>query len=319
MKRNEAFPALLPALTVFLLGASAARAQQAPHHAPSTEDITVTDVQVSPRRVRPGGIVRVTMTLSKGGQGPTVARSIAIPRRTVYAQGESFRSRGFSVQPNRYGIVMALSGPRGHRWPYRWGLGGDLAQGRTRRVSYPLRLTDPGIYTLFVGIAVGDQIRELPQTGLPGIEVVAPGGTTRTMPGIISRTPPTRIIVNGKEIASDQPPVFYRSRITVSNVQILVPIRFVTEALGARVDWEPESRMARIRRGEYDLRLRVGEREHRLNENTVTTHVPPRIINGRTMVPIRFVSEAMGGTVNWDNRTRTVAITLPGLGAANRP
>lgn len=301
-------PAVLPPL---LLCPRAAHAQRAA----SPLDIHVTDLRVSPRRVRPGGVVRVSMMLSKGAQGPLVARSMRPAPRTVYTQGESFRSRGFSAQNGRYGIVMALSGPRGHQWPYRWGLGGDLAQGQRRRVSYALRLIEPGLYTIFVGVAYGGEIRELSQSGQIGVEVVAPGRRARTQPGVVRQPAPTRITVNGREISLDQPPVFYQSRITVSPAQILIPIRFVVEALGAQVDWRPQTHTARIRRGEYDLRLRVGQEEHELNGKTITTHVPPRIINGRTMVPIRFVSQAMGGTVNWDNRTRTVAIDLPELSA----
>jgi hypothetical protein len=304
---SAAASALLP----LLLCPRAAHAQRAP----SPLDIHVTDLRVSPRRVRPGGVVRVSMMLSKGAQGPIVARSMRPSARTVYTQGESFRSRGFSVQEGRYGIVVALSGPRGRQWPYRWGLGGDLAQGQRRRVSYPLRLTEPGLYSIYVGVAHGGEIRELSPSGAPSVEVVGSGRRARLQPNLRLQPPPTRITVNGREVSLDQPPVFYRSRITVSPAQILIPIRFVVEALGAQVDWRPQTRTARIRRGEYDLRLRVGQEEHLLNGKTIETHVPPRIINGRTMVPIRFVSQSMGGTVNWDSRTRTVAIDLPELSA----
>jgi len=307
--------ALLMALFCCVLPCAPARAaQQQQERSPRPYDIVATQFSVSARRVRPGQTVRVSMTLQN--LGPLVARSQRPSQRTVYTQGESYRSRGYSIRPDRYGVAMTLSGPRGEQWPYRWGIGGDLKLGQIRRVSFPLRLTQPGIYTIFVGVSYGDRVEQAPGGRIDGVEVRGRGRGFRTRPGYRRAPTPVRISVNGKEVATDQRPLFYESRITLSNVQILVPIRFVAEALGADVRWDRQTRTASIRRGEADILLRAGRVSHRVNGREVFTHVPVRVIGGRTMVPIRFVSEQMGGRVNWNSRTRTVEITLPPLSAA---
>jgi hypothetical protein len=129
---------------------------------------------------------------------------------------------------------------------------------------------------------------------------------------LIKPTPPTRITVNGKEVAFDQRPVF-------ANATVLVPVRFVMESLGANVQWHPKTRTVTARRGKYDLALRIGQQYNRANGKQVYVYTPPRIVNGRTLVPLRFVTEALGGTVNWDARTETIAIQVPALSADAGP
>jgi hypothetical protein len=259
----------------------------------------------------------VNISITLRNQGPLVARSQGPSPGTVYTQGETYRDRGLkTLRSDRYGVAMTLSGPRGHEWPYRWGLGGDLLPGKTRRVTYPLRLTKPGIYTIFVGVAAGREVRELGLGQLVGIEVMPEGRAFRTQPPLIGATPPTRITVNGRDVDADQRPVFYKSPLSGTNLRIMVPIRFVSEELGARVRWDSAERIATIERGGQRILLRPGTAKQIVNGRTVTADARLRIINGRTMVPVRFISEHLGGSVNWDNRTRTVAITMPERGRA---
>lgn len=300
---------LLLLITVAASLAPAARTQTPPGPATrlSLNDVTATDIRVSRQRVRPGEIIHVSMRLWK--QGPLVARSYGTPPSRVYVQGEPIADPG---PADRFSVVMTLSGPRGDVWPYRWGIGGDLKLGQSRRVSYPIRLTKPGIYSIYAGIALSDRVRRLPTANLTGIEVIAPGRGARTSRTVIEPTPPTRITVNGQVVPLDQRPIF-------ANATVLVPVRFVMEGLGASVDWEPETRTVTARRGRFDLSLRIGQGYSRANGKEVYVYTPPRIVNGRTMVPVRFVSEALGATVVWDDRTRTVVITTPALSAASPP
>lgn len=272
------------------------------------KDLKVTFVDVSPRKVRPGGVVRVSMNISN--YGPLVARAHSPGPSFVYSQGDTFRERGFKSDDDRFSIVMTLSGPDGYEWPYRWGIGKDLPLGKSRKVSFPLRLTTPGIYRIFVGVAVGDRVFEVPSYHLTGIQVVAPGKPLSRNPEIIPPTPPVNLTVNGEKVAIDQRPV-------LRNAQVLVPIRFVMEEMGAAVQWHPGSRTVTARRGDYDMTLNVGEDTHTVNGKQASTMTNPFIVNGRTMVPLRFVTEGVGGTAFWDNRTRTVQITLPALNVAS--
>ena len=93
--------------------------------------------------------------------------------------------------------------------------------------------------------------------------------------------------------------------------RVLVPIRFVSEALGALVDWENESRTAVIKQGNDEIRYTVYHPMAYLNGEMMVMDTYGILKDERTLVPIRFISELLGCTVNWDEKTSTVVITSP--------
>lgn len=98
--------------------------------------------------------------------------------------------------------------------------------------------------------------------------------------------------------------------------RLLVPLRGVFERLGATVLWEPATqRIVATARGKT-IELVVGRRDAAVDGRPVTLDVPPTVVQGRTIVPLRFVSEALGAFVQWQSETRTVQITLPIAGQA---
>jgi len=58
------------------------------------------------------------------------------------------------------------------------------------------------------------------------------------------------------------------------------------------------------------IKLQIGNKIAYVDGNELTLDVPPQIINGRTMVPVRFISEGLGAEVGWDGATKTVTITM---------
>lgn len=88
----------------------------------------------------------------------------------------------------------------------------------------------------------------------------------------------------------------------------LVPMRQLFEAQGARLSWDGSSKTVRATKNETVLIYRIGELAATLNGNTLSLNVPGQIVEGNTMVPLRFVSEALGSTVKWDALTRTIRI-----------
>jgi Leucine-rich repeat (LRR) protein len=101
-------------------------------------------------------------------------------------------------------------------------------------------------------------------------------------------------LVNNTPQTLDVPPMIIEGR-------TMVPIRFIGEAFGAQVDWLEEIRTVVITLDGQELRLVIGQTGPGLD-------VPAQIINGRAMVPIRFISESLGGEVTWYADTRTVKI-----------
>jgi hypothetical protein len=97
-----------------------------------------------------------------------------------------------------------------------------------------------------------------------------------------------------------------------SQGRVLVPLRGVFEQLGAYVQWNPRSQEINASKGPTNIQLHVGSRLASVNGRSVNLDVPPRVTNGRTMVPLRFVSEALGADVDWKESQRLVLINSGG-------
>lgn len=104
------------------------------------------------------------------------------------------------------------------------------------------------------------------------------------------------------EVPLDSPPF-------IRNNRTLVPIRFVSEAFGCKVQWEASSKKITISRFNDSITLWVGRKEAIVNGMEVALDVAPSLENATTFVPIRFISEAFGARVEWFADTRHIKIT----------
>jgi hypothetical protein len=111
-----------------------------------------------------------------------------------------------------------------------------------------------------------------------------------------------KIIVNGELIESDV------DAYVNDDSRTMVPIRFVSEALGATVSWDSETQTVTVVKDDSTMILTVGSVTYTLNDTTMTMDTKLVIVDDRTMVPVRFVSEALGNTVDWDESNSTVLI-----------
>ncbi len=109
------------------------------------------------------------------------------------------------------------------------------------------------------------------------------------------------IVINGKSVATDTAPV-------VENGRTLVPVRVVANGLGAEVEWVAETREIIIRKQGDVLTMQIDNPQMVKNGNVIALDAPPKIINSRTMVPLRAVGEALNAVVEWDGGSRTVYI-----------
>ncbi|WP_422446172.1 copper amine oxidase N-terminal domain-containing protein [Thermoanaerobacterium sp. DL9XJH110] len=114
--------------------------------------------------------------------------------------------------------------------------------------------------------------------------------------------------LNGKEMTfPDQQPYINK------NMRTMVPVRFISEGLGAKVGWDEKSKTVTIEAKDRVIKLRMGENKATVNGKTLTFDTKAEFKNGRTMVPLRFVSEAMGAKVFWDEAAKTVEINMPDI------
>lgn len=108
--------------------------------------------------------------------------------------------------------------------------------------------------------------------------------------------------IDGQILEMDQPPVVQQGR-------TLVPLRAIFEGLGAEVTWYQSSGSIFCYRDGATIDLTVNDRIGYINGERVTLDVPPIAVNGRTMVPVRVVSEALGAICEWKGEQSLVDIT----------
>lgn len=116
-----------------------------------------------------------------------------------------------------------------------------------------------------------------------------------------------RVTIEGVEIEFDVPPQIVEGR-------TLVPMRKIFEALGAKVTWVQEAQLVIATYDTSILTMEIGKDSFTVTDvvteetKVVTLDVSSRVIDGRTLVPVRAISESAGRKVEWDNATKTVVI-----------
>jgi len=111
----------------------------------------------------------------------------------------------------------------------------------------------------------------------------------------------TTAYVNGVSIKLDVPPV-------IENNRTLVPIRFISEQMGAKVTWNEVKKQVTIVQSSKTIVLTINSNKVLVNGKTTPIDVPAKIIQDRTMVPVRFVSEQLGYSVEWVAESQKVVI-----------
>jgi hypothetical protein len=153
-------------------------------------------------------------------------------------------------------------------------------------------LIDGAVSTAFT--AARDKVTVLnAQTGAPGparVAVFTIGSLTYTLAG--------------ETLEMDQAPLIVSGR-------TLLPLRFAASAAGVLDDdilWDPVKRTVTLLRGDRVAQVAIGSKTIMINGAPVTMDVAPEIINGRTMLPIRWIGLALHAEVDWDDASKTVTI-----------
>ncbi len=128
------------------------------------------------------------------------------------------------------------------------------------------------------------------------------GGSERRVANailIISQIP---VYIDGERQYFEVPPINRNGR-------VLVPMRALFEKLGAEVNWDPETRTITAHKGAITVEMSPDTNLAMVNGRRYELDVKPIIVEGRTLVPLRFVSTALGADVQWDGARETVTIT----------
>ncbi len=89
----------------------------------------------------------------------------------------------------------------------------------------------------------------------------------------------------------------------------MVPMRGIFEAIGAYVEYDPANHTVKAQRNNESVELRMGSRLAHKNGAEILMEVKPTVIAGTTMVPLRFIGEALGATVEFDKPNNRVMVT----------
>ncbi|MCL6660535.1 MULTISPECIES: CotH kinase family protein [Paenibacillus] len=111
------------------------------------------------------------------------------------------------------------------------------------------------------------------------------------------------VTLDGKSITfPDQDPLQQSGR-------VMVPVNAILEAMGAEVTWDKTAKTVTAVLNDQTLVLKIGSSTATVNGETLEIDVPAIIQNSRTLVPVRFISEGLGLTVDWDQSAAQVSLT----------
>lgn len=118
---------------------------------------------------------------------------------------------------------------------------------------------------------------------------------------------PLRVVVNGEKVIFPDAQPFIDAQ-----QRVQLPVRFISEALGAEVLWDSKTKKATISLEGKTMGVYIGKKSYELNGITKQMDTAALFKQSRTFVPLRFVYEGLGVNVKWDDAVKTVYITTPG-------
>lgn len=110
-----------------------------------------------------------------------------------------------------------------------------------------------------------------------------------------------KVAIDGEYVEFDVQPQLINDR-------TMVPLRAIFEALGAEVDWDNDTQTVIAMKDDVTVTATIGSTKMYIDDAEKTMDVAPMLLNGRTLVPVRFVAEAFDCDVDWDGDGNTVYI-----------
>ncbi len=109
------------------------------------------------------------------------------------------------------------------------------------------------------------------------------------------------VLIDGVKLYTPQAPVMIQGR-------VMLPMRSIFEALDASVKWNQKTKTVTATKDGTTVILKINSKTATINNKTVALDVPAKNLKGNTMVPVRFVSEALGQKIGWNSKTKTVTV-----------
>jgi hypothetical protein len=127
------------------------------------------------------------------------------------------------------------------------------------------------------------------------------GGTGLPSAKVMMTIGQKSMLVNGEKKTIDAAPL-------LKDNTTYVPIKYILDTFGGSASWNNIAKKITITRDTMVLELTVGKKEFLVNGSKKQADVSPIIVNGRTLIPLRLVSEQLGIMVKWDNKTKSITL-----------
>lgn len=108
--------------------------------------------------------------------------------------------------------------------------------------------------------------------------------------------------VFGEQVQTDAAPI-------ISNDRTVLPVRFISEALGASIAWDEAEQKITVTSGDTVITVYIGSDTAYIGDAAVTLDCTPFIQDGVSYAPVRFIAEALGAKVEWDATSKQITIT----------
>ena len=118
----------------------------------------------------------------------------------------------------------------------------------------------------------------------------------------LKKSPIVSVFYNKEKVLFDQLPV-------IENGRTLVPLRAIFEKIGAEITWDGETSTITAVKGDTEIKLTLNSTTAYKNGEAITLEVPAKSINGRTLVPVRFIADCFGVDVDWIPDVQRIMLT----------
>lgn len=123
--------------------------------------------------------------------------------------------------------------------------------------------------------------------------------------------PAINVIVNGSAITFPDGKPF-----ADAEGRVQVPISILAKSLGAKVSWNASTKVVQFTRGSTKVSMKVGQKQYSVNNESMKMDTAATVSSGRVYAPAKYISNALGASVNWNNVTNTMTLksdaTSPG-------
>ncbi|WP_202081349.1 copper amine oxidase N-terminal domain-containing protein [Caldalkalibacillus salinus] len=119
---------------------------------------------------------------------------------------------------------------------------------------------------------------------------------------------PRLTAASGITVSLNGEPLTFDQGVIIKDGRALVPMRKIFEALDATVHYDSETKVVIAERNDLLIELPIGSKHVKVNDRDIEIDVASQVVNGRTLVPLRFISESLGADVHYDSQARHIFI-----------